>query len=239
MSAILFFPSQLLSAPFQRSLTVGSTDLHREKTGARLSSGASGSDSGSERAGIQKARSASPDFEQTSQGVGLSPLLRTNPPDPDQQQSRDALTALSKELSSFSDGATAADPTDFFPSPAISIEPNTSLELTADMLGDGESEVMTTDAPLTRACSSSNANAGVIITSDDESLDGDAVFGGEEFPDVPQELEGMGGGGEEEEEEEEESCDGGKEREKQHRSKAMKSKHSSSPSDNVSCFSFQ
>ena len=193
----------------------------------RLSSGASGSDSGSERAGIQKARSASPDFEQTSQGVGLSPLLRTTPPDPDQQQSRDALTASSKELSSFSDGAT-----DFFPSPAISIEPNTSLELTADMLGDGENEVMTTDALLTRACSSSNANAGVIITSDDESLEGDAVFGGEEFPDVPQELEGMGEG--EEEEEEEESYDGGKERGKQHRSKAMKSKHSSSPSDNVS-----
>ena len=218
-------------------MTVGSTDLSREKRGGRLPSGSSGSDGGSERASIQKARSASPDLEQTSQSVSLSPLLRTVSPGPDQQQSRDTLAATSKELMP-SDGATAADYSDSFPSPAISIEPNTSLELTAEMLDNGESEVITTDAPLTRACSTTNANVGVVITSDDESLDGDAVFGGGEFVGVTgEELEGEGGEEEEEEEEEEESCDGGKERGKQHRSKGtgvVKSKHSSSPSDNVS-----
>ena len=64
--------------------------------------------------------------------------------------------------------------------PTILIEPNSSLELTQDMIGSGESEVITTvtDAPRARARRSRDPGPGIVITSDDEeSLDGE---GGEE-----------------------------------------------------------
>ena len=182
----------------------------------------------SERVVVQKARSASPD----SSTIRLSPLLRTASPEQGvvapSRGSPTATTEAAKLKLSFPASADhAAHSSLSIPSPAILIEPNTSLELTEDMLGNGENEVITTDAPLTRARSSNDTSTGVIITSDDES-DGDAVF--EDFPDAALEEVGREGG-----EEDGGSCDDSKGREKhlkQRPADAVKSK--SSPSDNVS-----
>lgn len=110
--------------------------------------------------------------------------------------------------------------------PGISIEPNTSLELTEDLFNDGEKEVVTAaaDAPLARGRGSNAGDGGYIIPSDDESLDGDMVFGAEEED----------GGGEED-------VDGGKgeagkERAKEEEKEKKESRLASSPSDNVSSF---
>ena len=219
-------------------MTVGSIDLRRGNTGARSrvptgSGSGEGGLSRSERFGMQKARSASPD----SSTVRLSPLLRTTSPtqgvgSPSRNSPTATPEAAKPKLPLPLAGSTdqvAAVPT---PSPAILIEPNTSLELTEDMLGNSSNEVITTDAPLTRARSSNDTSTGVIITSEDES-DGDAVF--EEFPDAAGEEVGREGGAGREEEDGG-SFDDSKGREKHLKQKAtdavMKSK--SSPDDNVS-----
>ena len=63
------------------------------------------------------------------------------------------------------------------PTPAISIEPDGSLELTADMINGIDNEVITSDTlQSARARGSNNTELGVIITSDDESVDGEALL---------------------------------------------------------------
>ena len=73
------------------------------------------------------------------------------------------------------------------PTPAISIEPNAGLEWTADMLSLKESEVVTSDTSLAKARgSNTTTTSSMVFPSDDESLDGDGVFG----DDTPDEGEG-------------------------------------------------
>ena len=63
------------------------------------------------------------------------------------------------------------------PTPAISIEPDGSLELTADMINGIDSEVITSDTlQSAKARGSNNTGLGVIIPSDDESVDGEALL---------------------------------------------------------------
>ena len=58
------------------------------------------------------------------------------------------------------------------PTPAIFIEPDGSLELTADMINGIDSEVITSDTlQSAKARGSNNTGLGVIIPSDDESVD--------------------------------------------------------------------
>ena len=65
------------------------------------------------------------------------------------------------------------------PTPAISIEPESSLELTADMIKGIDNEVITSDTlQSAKARGSNDTGLGVIIPSDDESMDG--VLLGEE-----------------------------------------------------------
>lgn len=67
------------------------------------------------------------------------------------------------------------------PTPAISIEPDGSLELTADMINGIDNEVITSDTlQSAKARGSNNTGFGVIIPSDDESVDGEALLLGEE-----------------------------------------------------------
>ena len=63
------------------------------------------------------------------------------------------------------------------PTPAISIEPDGSLELTADMINGIDSEVITSDTlQSAKARGSNDTGLGVIIPSDDESVDGEALL---------------------------------------------------------------
>ena len=63
------------------------------------------------------------------------------------------------------------------PTPAISIEPDGSLELTADMINSIDNEVITSDTlQSAKARGSNNTGLGVIIPSDDESVDGEALL---------------------------------------------------------------
>ena len=67
------------------------------------------------------------------------------------------------------------------PTPAILIEPDGSLELTADMINGIDSEVITSDTlQSAKARGSNNTDLGVIIPSDDESVDGDLLLCDEE-----------------------------------------------------------
>ena len=67
------------------------------------------------------------------------------------------------------------------PTPAISIEPDGSLELTADMINGIDNEVITSDTlQSAKARGSNNTGLGVIIPSDDESVDGESLLLGEE-----------------------------------------------------------
>ncbi len=78
------------------------------------------------------------------------------------------------------------------PTPAISIEPDVGLEWTADMLSLKESEVVTSDTSLAKARgSNTTTTSSVVYPSDDDSLDGDGVFG-EDTPDEGGEGEGEG-----------------------------------------------
>ena len=71
--------------------------------------------------------------------------------------------------------------------PSISIESDTSLELTPDLV-TREQEVQPCDALLARAAGSNNTGVGVIIfQSDDESIDGDV---GQLTDSMEQTLEG-------------------------------------------------
>ena len=124
--------------------------------------------------------------------------------------------------------------------PTIMIEPNTSLELTEDMMAC-ESEIVTTatDTLLARARRATNPPAPVIIPSDDESLEGDILIGGdgEEGVDAGVRLEGEEGGDGDSGEREE--VDGGNSAGESvqkggERSKGAEPRISHSPSDNVS-----
>ena len=80
------------------------------------------------------------------------------------------------------------------PTPAISIEPDGSLELTADMINGIDSEVITSDTlQSAKARGSNNTGLGVIIPSDDESVDGEALLllGEEEEEEGGEGLEGL------------------------------------------------
>ena len=80
------------------------------------------------------------------------------------------------------------------PTPAISIEPDGSLELTADMINGIDSEVITSDTlQSAKARGSNNTELGVIIPSDDESVDGEALLllGEEEEEEEGEGLEGL------------------------------------------------
>lgn len=64
------------------------------------------------------------------------------------------------------------------PTPAISIEPDVGLEWTAHMLCTPESEVVTSDTFMAKARgSNTTTSSSVMFPSDDESVDGDLVFG--------------------------------------------------------------
>ena len=79
------------------------------------------------------------------------------------------------------------------PTPAISIEPDGSLELTADMINGIDNEVITSDTlQSAKARGSNNTGLGVIIPSDDESVDGEALLLlGEEEEEEGEGLEGL------------------------------------------------
>ena len=78
------------------------------------------------------------------------------------------------------------------PTPAISIEPDLGLEWTADMLSLKESEVVTSDTSLAKARgSNTTTTSSMVFPSDDDSLDGDGVFG-DDTPDEGGEGEGEG-----------------------------------------------
>ena len=63
------------------------------------------------------------------------------------------------------------------PTPAISIEPDGSLELTEDMINGMDNEVIKSDTlQSAKARGSNNTGLGVIIPSDDESVDGEALL---------------------------------------------------------------
>ena len=94
--------------------------------------------------------------------------------------------------------------------PSISIEPNTSLELTEDLLK--ESEVESDDIIMSRAMGSNNTGEGMIYvhSEDEESIDGDQLL--TDSADVARQKTGHSEEEEEEEEEEgeeEEHSDGG------------------------------
>lgn len=90
------------------------------------------------------------------------------------------------------------------PTPAISIEPDGSLELTADMINGIDNEVITSDTlQSAKARGSNNTGLGVIIPSDDESMDGVLLGEDEDEEDVEEHEEhvedeqvdmGVGGG---------------------------------------------
>ena len=83
------------------------------------------------------------------------------------------------------------------PTPAISIEPDGSLELTADMINSIDNEVITSDTlQSAKARGSNDTGLGVIIPSDDESIDGDVLLMEEEDdePDSRQEGKQEDGG---------------------------------------------
>ncbi len=80
------------------------------------------------------------------------------------------------------------------PTPAISIEPDLGLEWTADMLSLPESEVVTSDTALAKARgSNTTTSSSVVFPSDDDSLDGDQVFG-DDTPEEGGEGDSEGGG---------------------------------------------
>ena len=79
------------------------------------------------------------------------------------------------------------------PTPAISIDADGSLELTADMINGIDNEVITSDTlQSAKARGSNNTDLGVIIPSDDESVDGEALLLlGEEEEEEGEGLEGL------------------------------------------------
>lgn len=80
------------------------------------------------------------------------------------------------------------------PTPAISIDADGSLELTADMINGIDNEVITSDTlQSAKARGSNNTDLGVIIPSDDESVDGEALLllGEEEEEEEGERLEGL------------------------------------------------
>ena len=93
-------------------------------------------------------------------------------------------------------------------SPSISIEPDTSLEFTNEMFDNSE-EVESNDMFLSRAVGSNDTREGLVIYSDDESVDGDNLLcdSVDIVLQVPTEDE------EEEEEKEEEKEEGKEEKE--------------------------
>ena len=125
--------------------------------------------------------------------------------------------------------------------PTIMIEPNTSLELTEDMMScENEIVATATDTLLARARRATNPPAPVITPSDDESLEGDLNEGVDAGLPGEEEGDGAGIGGEGEE------VDGGKSAGAGEgvpvggeRSKGTEPRIAHSPSDNVSCILYR
>ena len=124
--------------------------------------------------------------------------------------------------------------------PTIMIEPNTSLELTEDMmLCENEIVTTATDTLLARARRATNPPAPIITPSDDESLEGDILNEGVDAS-LPVEEGEDGVRGEGEEVDGRKSAGAGVSVSKGgETSKGTEPRISHSPSDNVSCYSIQ
>lgn len=155
----------------QRSMTAGSADLSKPLSAGKKQSNTSGGGEGGESDGrrSRKKKSRSPevrlDSSESSDGevrqkhrATIDPSIYHMTP-----QEADHMTRNSRSIT---------------PTPGISIQPDVSLELTEDMLNGQENEVVVTisDTPLARARSSNDTSKGVIIASDDESIDGDLLY---------------------------------------------------------------
>ena len=183
-------------------MTVGSSDMTREACPASklLSSTANANHhEPSTETHPSQAESAPLHTTDTAQGLtsrGPSEGVTSRGPsqepanhDPQQGSSR-SLRGTSRDSSeSLTQDRVSSRSRSVTPTPAISIEPDVGLEWTADMLSLKESEVVTSDTSLAKARgSNTTTTSSVTCPSDDESLEGDNVFG-DDTPDEGGEVE--------------------------------------------------
>ena len=167
------FPQQSNpSPPMQRSMTLASAELHREKLKARKTE--------EQTTDLQDIGDLTPHVSEEA----LKTIPSTECGDSETISSAEKRLSDSSSLHDrhrLSDHMTRASRS-VTPTPAISIEPDIGLKLTVDFINGQENEIVTSDTHVAKSKGSADPNTGIVITSDDESIDGDGLFG-EEFVD--------------------------------------------------------